>query len=134
MTPAQHERRLVRILKEWKKRLKLDAWEIHLLLHEQPEDPDAMASIEPSDLYDHAILRFRHDWPTHPIEELNHIVVHELLHIMFRDYSAAARSIGVTGALTADARALWYDRCRDAEEGLVDRLANRLVEQAGIVE
>ena len=137
MTPAQlkkQRQRLARIIAAWAGRLRLDAWDLEVLWDEEPEDPEALASVSPSDLYDQAQLRFRRDWMTHSNHELNRIVVHELMHVLFRDLGNAARSIHVTGCTTADARALWHDRCNDAEEGLIDRLANRFVELAGEVE
>lgn len=123
----------MRIIKTWQDRLALNHITLEIELGEGPEDEDALASVTPSDLYDYAKMRFRADWPEHGPFELNRIVVHELLHVMFRDYSAAARSIGIVG-LSGDARAIWYDRCHDAEEGLVDRLAHRFVELGGVVE
>jgi hypothetical protein len=134
LTSAQHKRRLERIISEWRARLKIEHIDIDLTLGEDPDNPDALASVEPSDLYDYAQIRFRSDWQNHDLDELNRIVVHELLHIMFRDLGVAIRSIGITGALSMDVRAIWYDRCHDAEEGVIDRLANRLVELAGVVE
>lgn len=134
MTPAQQKKQLVRIINTWIKRLCLDHINFDLELGEQPEDPDALASVYPHELYDHAIMRFRYDWTEHDLDTLNRIVVHELMHVMFRDYSNAARSIVVTGSISSDLRTMWHDRCHDAEEGLVDRLAQRFVDLAGVVE
>lgn len=131
MTPAQ----LRRIVRTWQKRLKLEHFEIEVSLDEEPENPEALASCEPSDLYDYAQLRFRSDWPTHSLDYLNRIVVHELVHVMFRDYGQAIRSVGfASGGISPDVRSMWHDRCHDAEEAIVDRVANRLVELGGIVE
>lgn len=134
LTPAQHKRRLIRIVTIWRERLQMEHVVMEIEWGVEPEDPDALASVLPSDLYDHAILRFRSDWREHDLEMLNRIIVHELLHILFRDYGNAVRSIAVTGAISTDLKLFWHDRCMDAEEGLVDRLANRFVELAGMVE
>lgn len=134
MTPAQQKKQLTRIITTWRSRLALDHIVMDIEWGAEPDDPDALASVLPSDLYDHATLRFRDDWSEHDLEMLNRIVVHELLHILFRDFGNAVRSISVTGAISTDLRLLWHDRCMDAEEGLVDRLANRFVELGGIVE
>lgn len=134
LTRAQEKKRLIRIIGTWRARLSMDHVVLDLEWNVEPEDPDALASVLPSDLYDHAILRFRDDWHEHSMEMLNRIIVHELLHILFRDYGNAVRSINVTGAISTDLRLFWHDRCMDAEEGLVDRLANRFVELGGIVE
>lgn len=133
MTPAQQKKQMRRIVTGWAQALCLHAWTIQVAWDEEPEDEDAWASVEISDLYDQATIRFRKDWHDHDLYQKNRIVVHELLHILFRDYSAAARSIGIVG-LSADARAVWSDRCHDEEEGLVDRLANRFLEVAGVIE
>ena len=135
MTTAQYRRLLRRIIKEWRKRLMLEHVVIEIEWSEEPEDEDALASVSCSETYDHALLRFRHDLKDdYDADELNRIVVHELLHVMFRDYAQAVRSVSVTGALSTDVRMLWYDRCRDAEEGVIDRLANRFVELGGVVQ
>lgn len=134
MTHAQQKKRLARIIRGWVRQLYMDHIVIDVEWGENPEDPDALASIYPHELYDHAIMRFREDWTEHDLDTLNRIVVHELLHVMFRDYGRAARSIAVTGAISTDVRILWHDRCNDAEEALVDRLANRLVDLGGVIE
>lgn len=132
MTPA-NQRHIERMLRTWKNRLALDAWRIDVVWDEEPDDEDAYASIECSDIYDEARLRFRNDFNSHDLFTKNRIIVHELMHIHFRTYGNAVRSIAITGNITGDARALWYDRCRDEEEGVVDRLANRFVELGGEV-
>ncbi len=134
MTPAQQKKQLARIITEWRSRLALDHVTIDVIWSEEPENPEALASVDVSDLYDQAELRFRTDWSDHDIQMLNRIVVHELLHIMFRDMGQAIRSVNVTGALSYDVKAIWHDRCHDAEEGLIDRLANRYVDLGGVVE
>jgi hypothetical protein len=121
------------MVKAWKKRLAMEHWDFELSWDEEPESEDAYASIEVSDLYDVATIRFRSDFGEHDLFTRNRIVVHELLHALCRDYGVSIRSIGVTGALSADARALWWDRCHDTEEALIDRLANRFVEIGGEV-
>ena len=134
MTKAQQKKRLIRVISTWRARLSLEHIVMEIEWDVEPEEPEALASVLPSDLYDHAILRFRDDWHEHDMEMLNRIVVHELLHILFRDFGNAIRSINVTGAISTDLKLMWHDRCIDAEEGLVDRLANRFVELGGIVE
>ena len=133
MTPAQHRAQLKRVIKTWKKRLQLDHYTITIEWDELPEDPDAAATISISEYYDFAEMKFAEGWTLHGIEELNRIVVHELMHILLHEYGVAARSIFVTGAISTDLRLLWSDRMNDAEEAVVDRLACRFVELAGVV-
>jgi hypothetical protein len=133
VTKAQHKAQLSRIIRIWRERLALEHVVLDVEWYEDPEDPDALASIYVSEYYDHATLRFAAGWEDYDATELNRIVVHELMHILMHDYSQAARSIAVTGAISTDMRLLWHDRCHDAEERVVDRLANRLVELGGVV-
>jgi hypothetical protein len=137
LTPAKQKptspAKLERIVRTWQKRLMLEHFDIELDLQNEPEVEEALAAVTPSELYDMAVVQFRGDWQTHDLYQLNRIVVHELLHIMFRDYGMAVRSVSVTGSLSSDVRMLWHDRCHDAEEGLIDRLAQRLVDLGGVV-
>lgn len=134
MTPAQQRRKLKRIIAEWCDRLSLNHYIIEVAWDEEPDDEEALASVSVSDLYDHATLRFASGWWDYDDRMVNRIVVHELVHIMFRDFGQAVRSVSYTGALSGDVVRLWHDRCHDTEEALVDRLANRLVDLGGIVE
>lgn len=123
---------LTRIVRTWQARLKLE--HIHIQLEfTDPDNPEALASVTNSDLYDMATMNFREDWRDNDLFQLNRIVVHELLHIMFRDFGNAIRTVTSAGILSHQTELLWYDRCNDAEEQLIDRLAWRLVELAGPV-
>lgn len=134
MTQAQHKARIRRVIKAWRSRLMLDHVTLDIEWDEEPENPDAVASVSCSELYDHATLRFSAVLLDYTTDELNRVIVHELMHIMLRDYGQAIRSIDAVGALSNDVRYLWHDRCHDAEEAVVDRLANRFVDLAGAVE
>lgn len=124
---------LHRIIKTWQKRLKIEHIELDIDLDEEPDSEEALASVAPHELYDRAILRFAGSWVDHTPFELNRIVVHELLHIIFRDYSNAVTSIGQAGVLSFQVQALWNEQCKVTEEALIDRLAHRLVEVGGVV-
>jgi hypothetical protein len=137
VTPAQQrakQKLAVRVIREWRDRLGLWAWKIDVEWGVEPEDDAALASVGVSNLYDQATIRFSEGWEEMDAEEFNRVIVHELLHIMFRDYGQAVRSIDVTGELSPNTKVLWHDRCHDAEEGLIDRLAWRFVEGMGAVE
>lgn len=134
MTPAQQKAQLRRVIRNWMTRLNLDHWHIDIHWDDPPEDEDALASITIDDYYDHAFLRFRDDWYAWDIELLNRVVVHELLHVHIHPLGRATRSITITGCLGSDARILWFDRCNDAEEAVVDRLARCFVGTGGVVE
>lgn len=130
MTPAY----LRRCVKTWQKRLALDHFALEIELDEPPEEADSLASMSISDQYDIAYIRFRGDWPEHDVEMLNRLVVHELLHIVFRDIDSSVHSLLCSGFMGRDAQHLWADRFNHAEEGAIDRLAWRFVELAGVVE
>ncbi len=134
MTFDDHRDRLERILYEWQERLKISHIDIEILWDEEPENEHALADIAPSDLYDRAEMRMAPGWTVHDVYELNCLVVHELMHVMFRDYDQSVRSASVSGALSMDVRSMWHDRCHDTNEALVDRLANRFVDLGGAVE
>lgn len=127
------EAKMLRTISTWQKRLKLEHIKLDIKLDEDPEHPDALASVSPDALYDRAELQFRSDWREHEPFELNRIVVHELLHIMLRDFGRAVRSIGSAGILSHQVQVLWHEQCEEAEEGFIDRMAHRLVELGGVV-
>lgn len=124
---------LTRIVRTWQTRLKLDHIDIEIDLVEPCDSPEALASVTPSSVYDMAVIQFAPEWRENSLFQLNRIVVHELLHIMFRDFGNAIRSLSASGVVSAQTEAIWHDNCHDAEEGLIDRLAWRLVELGGEV-
>jgi hypothetical protein len=124
---------LIRVIKTWKKRLALDHIDIDVDLVKAPENEEALASVSPHQMYDQAVMQFSGKWPEWNDFEVNRVVVHELLHILFRDYNNAVGSISQAGVLSYQVQALWNDRLEDAEEALIDRIAHRLVEVGGVV-
>lgn len=124
---------LQRVIKTWQKRLKLEHVLLDVDLTSEPDNEDALASVSPHEMYDRARMNFEGSWPNWTPFETNRIVVHELLHIMFRDYNNAVTGIGQAGVLSFQVQALWNESCNNAEEALIDRLAHRLVETGGVV-
>lgn len=113
------------VVRKWKKNLQLDHWLIEIV-DEEPDNPDALASVMPAESYDRASLRFSSTWVDWPAPFLERVVVHELLHIVFRDLVEAEQSI--YDALSHDARVLYSRRLDHELEGVIDRLAERFVE------
>lgn len=113
------------LIVQWKKRLGLDHWLIEIS-EETPENPDALASVSPAESYDRATIRFAPEWPEWPQQFAERVIVHELLHIVFRDLVEAEQSI--YDALSHDARVLYSRRLEHELEGVIDRLAERYVE------
>ena len=110
---------------KWKKHLRLDHWLIEIV-DEEPDNPDALASVMPAESYDRATIRFAASWTEWPPSFAERVVVHELLHIVFRDLVEAEQSI--YDALSHDARVLYSRRLDHELEGVIDRLAERFVE------
>jgi hypothetical protein len=130
VTPAA----LRRIIRTWQKRLKMEHIIIEVDLDIEPQNENALASVAPHEMYDRANMNFEGSWVNWTPFELNRVVVHELLHILFRDYNNAVTGIGQAGILSHQVQSLWNDTCNNAEEALIDRLAHRLVELGGVVQ
>ena len=113
------------MVRKWKRNLQLDHWLIEID-PDPPENPDALASVRPAESYDRATLRFAPEWPEWPPAFAERVIVHELLHIVFRDLVEAEQSI--YDSLSHDARVLYSRRLDHEVEGVIDRLAERFVE------
>ena len=103
--------------KFWIKRLGLEHWDIDFYVVDEIEDnPDAAAQCSPEDSYDKATILIKRDAD----EELDYLLVHELLHIHFRDLDQTAQGMmGVLGFLLAEG---YRKRWTHEEEGLIHRL------------
>lgn len=123
---------VAKAIKVWKKRLKLQHINLELNFDEPPEDEDAIASVNPSPMYDWAMIRFAEGfWEEEELFEVNRVLVHELMHVILRDteviFELALRQ------QSYDARGILQNQWTHATESLVDRLAHRLVEGFGVV-
>jgi hypothetical protein len=112
---------------EWQTRLGLERWQ---LTHswEKPLVRGANAVITRSSSYDTASLRVARDWQSWPADKLAWNVVHELLHLHMRDVDQTVAP--VKDALHPDAWAMFNARYEHEIEGVIDRLAARIVEIA----
>ena len=90
-----------------------------------PEDRNAYATCWPHPHYDQMKVVFRpRQFETAP-RDLDEVVVHELLHFLFRDFVAAARSQeDALGPVAEEQFDAWLEH---EEEGLIDRLARLIV-------
>lgn len=102
--------------KFWIKRLGLEHWDIEFYLVDEIEDmPDARASCQPDDSYDHAEIKI-----VRTADNLDYLLVHELLHVHFRDLDQVAQGLmGLLGWVLADGH---RKRWTHEEEGLIHRL------------
>lgn len=133
------EARLRRLVHTWAGRLGLEKWRI-LVEIEAHDDGTCSASTHRSRTYDAATIVFQPwivgrqppptDWPGRAWtsdDEIERTVVHELLHCCLRDCREAALG-PVDGQIHRDAFNVFEAGWRYAEEQVVDRLANALVD------
>lgn len=128
MTKAQ----FTRIFRGWQTRLDLDHWNITINWDEEPGSYQALASVSTENTYDLAELRLDREWREWDVFLANRIASHELLHLVFRDLDQAEQS--ALGPLSYDARVLLAERLEHETEGVIDRLAQRFVKLAGVIE
>jgi hypothetical protein len=119
------EKRLRRLFADWQGRLGLSAWDITLNFREPCPDT-ADATTWRSDDYDRATIRFDKDWRKWNEVFAGRIAVHELLHLATRNLDRVVADL--EGELHKDAYTQVDRRYSHEIEGLVDRLAVRLVE------
>ena len=95
--------------------------------YEEADEHDAYATCYPHPHFDSMRIMFRSNlFQPNTTRTVDEVVVHELLHFMFRDYDAAARSpdLNVFGTHVED---LYHERLLHEEESLVDKLAMLIV-------
>lgn len=128
MTPAALESRV----QMWVRRLSplgLSHVRIYVTLTDDPidtkTDKDARAATENSTFYDSAWLEFdSHEVADMEDSELDEVIIHELLHIVFRDYETAyERALPYLGE---PARSIWQEQVLHEHEGVIDRLARTI--------
>lgn len=129
------ERQLRRLVHQWASRLGVDRWDLHVLI-EQPDDEDLAVSANAfrSLTYDQATIRFApwlltragppDEWPGPPWDDfrIEALVVHELLHLAFRDLRQVATELAGI-ALEGRAEEMFDHALKRAEEQTVERLA-----------
>lgn len=116
-------------VRAWQTRLGLDGWTIAIAFAEIPDN--SYSQIAPEDDYDRATLTISPshiNW-TQPFA--NQTIVHELLHLLVRDIDVMVED--AREQLHPQASAQIEKRYEHEIEGLVDRLASRIVEFGGCV-
>lgn len=97
------------------------------------ENPDgnerANASVTPSDLYDSAWFSFSSSFVDHcydddDLPKLDQVIIHEWLHVAFRDYYAAIAL--AEEHLSPPMREMWESALNTPHESLIERLARQL--------
>lgn len=88
----------------------------------------ANAAVYTEDFYDTAYIKIDADAipdGRESTQTFDQYIVHELLHVVFRDFSKAIDSI--KDHLAPPAASQWEDRVEHEEEGVVDRLSRAIV-------
>lgn len=120
------------IWRTWQRRLGLEGWDVTFEWdHPIFGDDTAHAEIWRSNSYDTVRVRFNSDFTTWSRARANKHVVHELCHLMTRDLDQAVES--AEAIVSRDAYKLLESRYSHEVEGVVDRLAVRFVDLAGVV-
>lgn len=117
-------------LRVWQQRLLLDHWLIEINWAETIDDGEANAEIRIEEDYDAAKLVLAAGYAGWPREWANKVLVHELLHLVFRDLEEHVKAAKVLA--TGPVYDLFIDRYNHECEGVVDRIACRLVALAGL--
>lgn len=115
------------LVADWQVRLGLERWKI-TFAWDRPTSSATNAIIHRDAMYDAAILRLSKTWATWTPDKLAAVLVHELLHLHFRDIDQSIEAVKST--LHPDAWTMVNSRYEHEVEGLIDRLAHRLVEIA----
>jgi hypothetical protein len=121
-TPAA---RLAKWVERWKKILGLTEWDILVQVEDSKDDEDndivVLMNIEAPKNYRHAILHVYRVVFGLPVEKQEKCIVHELLHLRFRLVDGYLEDVlGCDGGV--------FSGWRNAMEGAIDGLANRLQE------
>lgn len=119
-------RELARILRVWQNRLNLDHWTVKLTFDAQGDD---LGECVCSDAYDEATVKLNAGYTRWARDEANRTIVHELLHVLTRDRTAAVES--ARPLMAAAGYRAFIDRHTFEDEGCVERLAAILVDLGG---
>lgn len=118
-----------RVFNAWLKILRLTHWEIYFQWDDDPENDLALASVQVESDYDIAHVRLADGWRDWDTHTLNRVIVHELLHLHFRDYDDVLDTAIAPSAY--DSRELLRKMAHHELEGLIDRLAHCFVDAHG---
>ena len=132
------EQEIVDLVGTWQHRLGLDQWEIKVPFGEDLEkywadndNPNAHASVERSKVYDSAKIYFNpRDYAGWTEQDATIHVVHELVHVLFRDVEWTVDQI--VGQVPRDAEDFMGETFQHHLEGCIDRLARRFVNLARV--
>lgn len=119
--------KILKLVASWQEFLGLSQWDIAVDF-DTPTGEEANAHIFRFNQYDKAILYLNQDWKSWNLRHTNELIAHEMLHLLARDLEQAWQS--VDNHVTDEVFMALDDRFVHELEGLVDRLALKLVELA----
>lgn len=107
----------------WQRKLGLQHWTLRVEIVDGFDDsPDSDARCSAADQYDVANLDFKGAFlDAAEFEEVETTIIHELLHVMMRDFDQAIER--VDDQLAKAAADLWHAQVLHEREGVVDRLS-----------
>jgi hypothetical protein len=122
-------KQLQKLVRVWQGRLGLQAWDIKVSF--VPTSfcscaEDAEATTWRQNDYDRAVIFPNTDWTSWDDDRLSRLMVHELMHLVTRDLDRVIAS--VEEQVHPDAWRMVNTRYDHEIEGVVDRLANRIVD------
>jgi hypothetical protein len=122
---------LEHIMRTWQKRLHLEHWSIEIAWNSPLPATETLGEMDIHGSYDFTKLKLAENCDTWSRYDANTIIVHELLHLTFRDLWSVCEAIGATasGSGARIAETLFVHE----SEGVIDRMATCLVEQGGVV-
>lgn len=125
MEGAMTEEQMVGHVKDWKKRLSLEHWDLSLEFKDLHEELDRDADITFADDHDNADMRIHTGFNKWDEDYAQWVVVHELMHLVMRDLHQSTGLIMTQLPKTARkiANALFLHEL----EGVVDRTSMALV-------
>lgn len=127
-TPAEATVELIG--REWQARLRLQDWTIRFVVGE-PSVEDAEGSFDTNDHYDDVTITVRPDVVDGDRRDLNATIVHELVHVLYRNIDTCVYQLEDRVAKTAwSTWTCWFDHAR---ENTVEKLAQLLVDLGGVV-
>ena len=112
----------------WRGVLHLDHWDmnIEVVTAFDGSHDGAFARCLNEDDYDDTTLTFLDDWFRYAsAADIDYAIVHEMLHVLMRDFDHAIDSID--RQLAPAVSEIWQEGVRHEREGIVDRLAKVIV-------
>lgn len=130
-TPELTRADVVEVFALWQQRMRLTHWKLSFVFDEAPIT-GSWADVTCEDAYDEAKVRIAAGFEGWGRDELNVIAAHELVHVLMRDLDVAVQSAEkqIRPAALVE---WWLDRYTHEAEGVVERVAQLLVDLAGAV-